>query len=551
MLKRMRAPFLTLTTLGVLAFSWNASPATKVEAKARPAAPAHASGLDQSESRPALGPEAQAEVDRQRAEIVAFVTAAYHGPSDEQDGRLAAIQPEDEAMHALGGMTDDDVRRIYKAVPLIGQHQEIEAGLSALAAQTSAPGGLAAASAESAQADDPESVRQGLNQVLDMQATWAGWVVGTPPDFAATIEDNRRLLANATSEDLLALQRALSFIPNWRTALAPDLNALLGGTQAMANVQAGKRSSPDGLLVTDEQCSDADYSRDTVPLIIAAAALAGSARIAGFAADLLPEDIKACVGIFGAVICADFPNPFYQILKLAEFVITRAADGINAAILVANTCQNIKHWKLFIMHRDEFLIDAQTVLTELMTRNNEIVERADRIDFTNREAWKLRLQLSIEENLLLPDPKPDGSDENRISLFQLTDTVCFNPDELLPTPVFALPTPDVPTPAPTIDPAPVLAPIPTARSPFIVPDRREQCGLLLVKRIVEESILMNKMAGNDVHNADDTYAAAMVHLNAGRYKLAYLRFREAYRDAVQPDAEPRQAMSTMPEITAR
>ncbi|HRA19707.1 MAG TPA: hypothetical protein PLZ56_04640, partial [Anaerolineae bacterium] len=179
------------------------------------------------------------------------------------------------------------------------------------------------------------------------------------------------------------------------------------------------------------------------------------------------------------------------------------------------------------------------------------VERSDRIDFTNREAWKLRLQLSIEENLLLPDPKPDGSDENRISLFQLTDTVCFNPDELLPTPVFALPTPDVPTPAPTIDPAPVLAPIPTARSPFIVPDRREQCGLLLVKRIVEESILMNKMAGNDVHNADDTYAAAMVHLNAGRYKLAYLRFREAYRDAVQPDAEPRQAMSTMPEITAR
>lgn len=547
MLKRMSVQLLTVASLGVLACAWNASPAVK--AQVDQVAPA-GRGVDQASSA-TQGPENQAEVDRQRAEIVAFVTAAYRAPSQGPDGSLAAIQPEDEAMHALGGMTDDEVLRIYAALPLIGQQRQIEAGLSAMAAQAGAPGGPASASSAAAQDEDPESVRQGLYQVLDTQASWAGLVGDAPPDFAGTIEDNRRLVANATAEDLLSLQRALSLIPNWRDALAPDLSALLGGSQAMSQLASQKLTSPDSLLVTDEQCSDADYNRNTVPLIIAAAALAGSARIAGFAADLLPEDIKACVGIFGAVICADFPNPFYQILKLAEFAITRAADGINAAILVANTCQNIRHWKLFIQHRDEFLIDAQTVLSELMQRNNEIVERSDRIDFTNREAWKLRLQLSIEENLLLPDPKPDGSDENRISLFQLTDTVCFNPDELLPTPVFAMPTPDVPTPAPTIDPAPILDPLPTARAPFIVPDRREQCGILLVKRIVEESILMNKMAGNDVHNADDAYAAAMVHLNAGRYKSAYLRFREAYRDAVQPDAEPRQALSTMPEITAR
>lgn len=546
MLKRMSAQLLTLTSLAVLACFWNASPAVEAQG----VAPVQAQGLGQV-SDAAVGPIDQAEVDRQRAEIVAFVAAAYHAPSQGPDGSLAAIQPEDEAMHALGGMTDVEVRRIYAALPLIGQQQQIEAGLSALAARGAAPDGLASTNSAATQNEDPESVRQGLYQVLDTQATWAGLVGDTPPDFAGTIEDNRRLVANATTEDLMALQKALSLIPNWRAALAPDLGALLGGSQAMAQLASQRPTSPDSLLVTDEQCSDADYERNTVPLIIAAAALAGSARIAGFAADLLPEDIKACVGIFGAVICADFPNPFYQILKLAEFAITRAADGINAAILVANTCQNVRHWKLFIEHRDEFLIDAQTVLSELMQRNNEIVERSDRIDFTNREAWKLRLQLSIEENLLLPDPKPDGSDENRISLFQLTDTVCFNPDELLPTPVFALPTPDVPTPAPTIDPAPILDPLPTARAPFIVPDRREQCGILLVKRIVEESILMNKMAGNDVHNADDAYAAAMVHLNAGRYKSAYLRFREAYRDAVQPDAEPRQALSTMPEITAR
>lgn len=493
------------------------------------------------------------ELARQRRDIAQFLKAAYHGGPETGVGRLAAIVPEDEALHAVESLSDDEVRRIHAAVPMIAQSREIEANLAAMVRQKTL--GQQPTILDGALADDPESVRQGLNAVLDMQATWSGWVGGDLPSFDETINDNRQLVAQATAEDLLALDRALSFVPNWRTALAPDLNALLGPNQLGASTKGltppNQVALPDALQVTDEQCSAADYTRDTVPLIIAAAVLDGSRRIAGFAADLLPEDIKACVGIFGAVICADFPNPFYQILKLVEFGITRAMDGINAAITVANVCQAIAHWKLFIMHRDEFLIDAQTVLTELMTRNNEIVERSDRIDFTNREAWKLRLQLSIEENLLLPDPKPDGSDENRISLFQLTDTVCFNPDELLPTPVFALPTPDVPTPAPTIDPAPILAPIPTARSPFIVPDRREQCGLLLVKRIVEESILMNKMAGNDVHNADDTYAAAMVHLNAGRYKLAYLRFREAYRDAVQPDAEPRQAMSTMPEITAR
>jgi hypothetical protein len=212
---------------------------------------------------------------------------------------------------------------------------------------------------------------------------------------------------------------------------------------------------------------------------------------------------------------------------------------MRAAIDVANVCQSIQHWKETNQHRSDFLIDAQTVLTGLISRDNEIVERAEKVDYDNREAWKLELQLSIEENLLLPAPRDDGSDENRISLFQLTDTVCFNPDHLLPTPVFALPTPDVKTPQPTAVAPPVLPALPTARTPFIVPDRREQCGIDLVRRIVLEAIDLNERAGNDVHNAEEYFAAGEVHYNARRFKEAYARYREAYQAAVQPDNEPR------------
>lgn len=488
----------------------------------------------------------------ERENLLAFVQAAYRSDSPSA-AALQSWMPADEMAHALGKLTDQELRQLESDLPILTQWRTIESNVVAAQLDPAVKARLQAAAAE----ESPEDIRAGLNQVLDVQASWADWVGEGPPAFSAALEDARRLLATASEEELEAAAKGLAFIPDWRTALAPDLNALMGPAQVAAlaaRAKAGRDGGavPAGIDVTDEQCTAGDYTRNTLPLIIAYTAMLYVVRGAGFAALFVPEGLKVCIGIFGAVVCTTItPNPFYVILKVVEFAAKLAANGIKAAIDTANLCQAIAHWKLFVKHRDDFLVDAQMVLSELMLRHNEIVERSDRIDFTNREAWKLRLQLSIEENLLLPDPKPDGSDENRISLFQLTDTVCFNPEHLLPTPVFALPTPDVPTPEPTVDPAPVLLPLPTGRAPFQVPDPREQCGLALVKRIVEESILMNKMAGNDVHNADDAYAAAMVHYNAGRWKLAYLRFREAYRDAVQPDAEPRALFRGLPELTGR
>ncbi len=488
----------------------------------------------------------------ERRDLADFVQAAYRGDAPEA-AALQAWMPADEMAHALGKLTDEDLRALQSSLPILSQWRTIEANLVAAQMDPAAKARMMATAEE----ESPEEVRAGLLEVLEAQAAWAEWVGDGPPEFLGGLEDARRLLANLSEEELQAAARGLSFIPDWRRALAPDLNGLLGPAQVAALAERAKALSaggavPAGIDVTDEQCTAGDYTRNTLPLIIAYTAMLYVIRAAGFAALFATEGLKVCIGIFGAVVCVTItPNPIYVILKVVEFAARLAANGIKAAIDTANLCQAIAHWKLFIKHRDDFLVDAQMVLSELMLRHNEIVERSDRIDFTNREAWKLRLQLSIEENLLLPDPKPDGSDENRISLFQITDTVCFNPEHLLPTPVFAIPTPNVPTPEPTVDPAPVLLPLPTGRAPFQVPDPREQCGLNLVKRIVEESILMNKMAGNDVHNADDAYAAAMVHFNAGRYKSAYLRFREAYRDAVQPDAEPRALFRSLPELTGR
>lgn len=498
------------------------------------------------------GAEASAAAVR-RAEIAAFLAQAYGRSAGARTGDLAALMPVDEALVGIGSLSDAEVERIHKALPIIGHWKTAQANVTARSAATA--GHVDAHHAALAEDEDLEEVRRGMEAVLDVQAGWADLIGDKDPMFAQRIDESRRLLQDATTEDLLALREALSIIPEWRTTLAPDLGALVGpGGLAPPTTWRSPTSdatSPDAVQVTTEQCSEADYSRNVLPLVIASAAVEGVRILASFASIFAAEDIKICIGLIVAVVCVDFPNPIFFILKFVEFAAARSRDGLDAAVLVAGVCTSIKHWHASVAHRTDFLIEAQQVMKSLITSDNELVERAERIDFTNREAWKLRLQLDIEANLLEPDPKADGSDENRMSLLQLTDTVCFNPEQLLPTPVFALPTPVLTDPVADVAPPPVLEPLPTARVPFLVPDPREQCGLLLVKRIVEEAILLNRMAGNNIHNANDAYDAAIVHLNANRYKSAYLRFREAYRDAVQPDAEPRRTMSDRPQIMMR
>ena len=61
------------------------------------------------------------------------------------------------------------------------------------------------------------------------------------------------------------------------------------------------------------------------------------------------------------------------------------------------------------------------------------------------------------------------------------------------------------------------------------------CGLLeVVRDIVESAIDMNQNAGQDPNNAWAEFNAAVAHYDAQEWKLAYARFRKAYREAVRP-----------------
>ena len=73
-----------------------------------------------------------------------------------------------------------------------------------------------------------------------------------------------------------------------------------------------------------------------------------------------------------------------------------------------------------------------------------------------------------------------------------------------------------------------------ATDPF-APEVIAGCGLLeLVSDIVRSAIDMTIVAGGSVNNAEAEFQAAVDHYNNGEYKLAYARFRKAYREAVKP-----------------
>lgn len=499
-----------------------------------------------AETHPAHGED----IATKRGEILSFVAATFNQGNSAGILTAEGVIPRDEALQLLHALSDEDVERMHDAVPIIHNWPIIQRGMASGAVGSELhrqPLVRGQRTFSPSQTAELEQFRSDLDEVFVIQQSWEPLVGAGDPGYRDRIEDGRRLVQDATLEDLAGLQEAITWIPDWQGTLAPDLVGLLGpgGIGTLLPPESDPRGRLDGAQpqVTTEQCSDADRSRDVLPLVIASGVVKGVSLIAGFAANFFTKDIKICFAVIFVTVCIDFPNPIFFILKLIELASNRVVDGLNAAILVAGVCTSIDHWNLTVQHRNNFLLNAQAILASLIARHNELITRTERIDFANREAWKLELQLAIEENLLAPAPDPSGVDENRISLFQLTDTVCFNPDELLPTPVPALPTPSLVTPSSSNAPPPSLSALPTPKAPTHLTDRREQCGITLVKRIVDEAIQLNKLAANNVHDADAHFAAANVHFNAGRYKEAYLRYRQAYMAAVQPDDEPRRLVN--------
>ena len=143
--------------------------------------------------------------------------------------------------------------------------------------------------------------------------------------------------------------------------------------------------------------------------------------------------------------------------------------------------------------------NVQIIHADLAEHDKGLTTRFNTTDKFLFHFRNLNLRQRIEDNL-------SSSEDSPIALFTLPRKVCMS------------------TELETLQ----------ATDPY-APEVIAGCGLLeMVIDIVDSAIEMNKTAGQDVHNAETEYATAMVHYNNSKWKLAFTRLRNAYRDAVRP-----------------
>jgi len=145
---------------------------------------------------------------------------------------------------------------------------------------------------------------------------------------------------------------------------------------------------------------------------------------------------------------------------------------------------------------------AKILHAELAMHDRSLTERFNTTDKFLFDFRNLNLRSRIEANLSSPDDDP-------VLLFTLPGDVCINTD---------LEAYDMNDPGQRYS-----------------ADRIAGCGLLeVVSDTVRSAIDMTIISGGSVNNAEAEFQAAVDHYNNGEYKLAYARFRKAYREAVKP-----------------
>jgi hypothetical protein len=143
--------------------------------------------------------------------------------------------------------------------------------------------------------------------------------------------------------------------------------------------------------------------------------------------------------------------------------------------------------------------DTRIIHADLHEHDQNLTTRFNMTDHFLFDFRNLNLRLEIEANLSSPDDDPHA-------VFALPGSVCISTDlETL-----------------------------QQRDPFS-PDVIAGCGLLeVVSDTVRSAIDMTRATGQDVNNAEAEFDAAIQHYNNGEWKLAYARFRKAYREAGRP-----------------
>lgn len=140
--------------------------------------------------------------------------------------------------------------------------------------------------------------------------------------------------------------------------------------------------------------------------------------------------------------------------------------------------------------------NTQILHADLIEHDNNLTARANNIDNFLFNFRNLNLETRIEANLA-------SSTDDPISLLALPHSICIF-DDLRGLPEFS-------------------------------PDRVAGCGLLeVVSDTVRSAIDMGVAAGQVVNNAEAEFQAALTHYDNGEWKLAYARFRKAYREVARP-----------------
>ena len=153
----------------------------------------------------------------------------------------------------------------------------------------------------------------------------------------------------------------------------------------------------------------------------------------------------------------------------------------------------------FRRHYEALYHDTEIIHADLDDHDQNLTTRSNWTDRFIFDFRSLNLRLNIEANLASPDDDPHA-------LLALPRAVCITPE------LEALQLSD----------------------PF-ASEVIAGCGLLeVVSDTVRSAIDMNKIAGQDVNNAEAEFSAAVEHYDDGEWKLAYARFRKAYREAVRP-----------------
>jgi hypothetical protein len=143
--------------------------------------------------------------------------------------------------------------------------------------------------------------------------------------------------------------------------------------------------------------------------------------------------------------------------------------------------------------------DTEILHAHLYDHDQNLTTRFNELDKFIFDFRNLNLRLNIEANLASPNDDPQAR-------YALPRSVCISPglEALQQSDPFA---------------EEVIA----------------GCGLLeVVSDTVRSSIDMTINAGEGVNDAEAEFAAAVAHYNRGDWRLAYDRFRKAYRETVRP-----------------